>query len=467
MCDTCRAKSRQATAALRAYLEKIKNDPEALAHAERVEKYRKMVAAGKRLFETRDTMSVYVERKSCRVCGDTYLPTVINLGEQKLQGQFPEIDRPDPPAAPLVIVRCLECGLMQTKHTVDPNAQFQNYYYRSSVSQTMRDHLKSLITEAGEMLINSRGARVLDIGGNDGYTLECVPFPTGQRVLIDPSDVPVEYPGIQKIHGFWPDAFMLTIEFDLILSIACFYDADDPVHFAKAVRKTLSPKGLWVVEVADQYAVMQHNAFDYWCFEHVGLYSPYTMSRVAAAAGLKIIRCEPNLCNGGSMRYYLAHQNNDDYASHGKAAEWNEFTTRMLAHGKSLKDDGASFERFASQIKVAKENIVELVTKAVQEGKKVHLLGASTKLNTVLQYCGLDHRLIDAASDRDPRKAGRLVTPGTRIPIVSEEESRRRNPGLYLTVLGMFRKELIKRERDAGNKADICFLLPQPEIVKA
>ena len=47
--------------------------------------------------------------------------------------------------------------------------------------------------------------------------------------------------------------------------------------------------------------------------------------------------------------------------------------------------------------------------------------------NTILQWCGIDSRLVEGAAERNPDKYG-ARTMGTDIPIVSEDESRKRNP---------------------------------------
>ena len=97
-----------------------------------------------------------------------------------------------------------------------------------------------------------------------------------------------------------------------------------------------------------------------------------------------------------------------------------------------------------------------------EEGKTIHVYGASTKGNTILQYAGIDHTLIDAAADRNPDKWG-SETIGTRIPIISEEESRARKPDYYLALPWHFLDEFLEREQaflDAGGK----FIVPLPEV---
>lgn len=399
--------------------------------------------------------------EACRVCSNTFLTPLIDLGEPALCGQFIKPDDHDPMRSPIQVVRCLDCGVLQMKHSVsEAKVHFERYFYQSSVSATMRAHLKALVLEASDMLEEKVAPRVLGIASNDGYELDCIPFGTGQRVLIDPSDVPVAYPGIQKITGFFPQDFLLTQEFDLILSIACYYSVDNPVGFAKSVKKILSDKGLWVCEVANQEDVIKNNALDFFCNEHVFLPSPLTMDRIAKMCDLRIIRVEPSKSNGGSMRYYLTHTRTNHYR---ERTEWTNCVSEQWSRATALNENADLFSIFASQVSLARSNLRDVVSRELESGGKVHLLGASTKSGLLLQYANLDHRHIGAASDRDPRKVG-LVMPGTRIRIVEESESRAMKPTLYLSILP-FKDELIAREREAGNHTPICFCLPQPEIV--
>lgn len=409
------------------------------------------------------TMRPMITHQNCRLCNLAYMKPIFDLGKQPLQGQFPFPDDPDPPSFPVEVCFCPQCGLVQSRHSVDPVSQFTNYYYRSSVSDTMRSHLAGLGQQVHEMIGSPKKTNILDIGGNDGFTLDAWPIREGKRIVVDPCDVPLAYDGINKVQGFFPQDFMLTSKFDVILTVACFYDVDRPVEFAKAVKNVLAPNGVWVVEVADLRSVMNANSYDYFVHEHVTLFSPFTMTRVAQDAELRIVRMERNGSNGGSIRFFLTHRTSPAFRDHPDEGKWNQQIGLEWSDGERMVKEQDIYTRWKSRINTSKNNLIEVVHEYGRKGK-IHLLGASTKLNVVLHVCRLDMKTIEAGSDRDPRKIGR-VTPGTRIPIISEEESRKRMPALYLTSLNMFRKELIARERSVGNHTPICFVLPQPDVV--
>ena len=75
-------------------------------------------------------------RKTCRVCDGALVP-ILSLGEQFVSN-FLLPDEPEGTKAPLELVLCRRCSLVQLKHTVPPFALYQNYWYRSGTNRTMR-----------------------------------------------------------------------------------------------------------------------------------------------------------------------------------------------------------------------------------------------------------------------------------------------------------------------------------------
>lgn len=391
---------------------------------------------------------VYDLATHCRVCRGP-LVEVLNLGEQCLGGHFPLPHEDDPPRAPLVLCRCAgDCGLVQLGHFVDPEALFRDYFYQSGVTTTMWKHLNEIAWES-QRLLGERPERILDIGCNDGTLLNF--FPRHSDLWgIDPAIAPSKKFRKICIRGFFPEDFPVVARFDLIFSVACFYDANDPVRFAKSVAALLAPAGLWCLEVANWWDALATGNYDGICHEHVCYYSPQTIRDVVARAGLRVHYASYNFCNGGSQRLYLCRKD-------AAFPAWNEIVEAEASEAT---------QKFVQRVQDHREMTNLILKTHWLDGKKIHLLGASTKANTVLQYCDLDAKVIAAASDRDPRKHGR-VTPGTRIPIVSEEESRSMRPDVYVTVLGHFREELLRREEEfLRGGGSIVFLLPCLEEVR-
>ena len=129
-------------------------------------------------------------------------------------------------------------------------------------------------------------------------------------------------------------------------------------------------------------------------------------------------------------------------------------------------DTDKPYKNFQDRINVHRQKLVQLLTDLKKKGAKIHIYGASTKGNTILQWCGIDNRLIEFAAERNPDKVG-ARTLGTDIPIISEDESRKMRPNYYLVLPWHFEKEFLKREAkllDAG--VGMIFPLPEIRVVK-
>jgi hypothetical protein len=413
-----------------------------------------------------------ITRTTCRICGCPHLAPVLSLGDQRIAGAFadPSGSQPVQRAIPLELVRCdmtqdqEACGLIQTRHTVPGSILYSSYWYRSGVNRTMTENLHGIAGAVESIVPLEPGDLVVDIGCNDGTLFDGYAAQGLRYLGFDPSDVgkyAVEK-GYTVIRDFYSAEGLRRRRPDqkakAITSIAMFYDLEHPAAFVDDVALALAEGGIWVIELHYLPAMLAANAFDAIVHEHLEYYSLAVIERLVGEGGFEVVAAELNDINGGSIRLFIGHQ-----GDHRQTAEQAEQLRRLRVSEFELAlDSPAPYEEFRQRVEKVRDDLLATCRKLHDDGKTIHVYGASTKGNTILQYAGIDHTLIDAAADRNPDKWG-SETIGTRIPIISEEESRARKPDYYLALPWHFLDEFLEREQaflDGGG----TFIVPLPEV---
>jgi len=409
--------------------------------------------------------------QGCRICGSADLDDVLDLGTQAFTGLFPRRATDPVPYGPLQLVKCSEaaggCGLVQLRHSFDGDLMYGDTYgYRSGLNASMVRHLAHRVAEARRHVDLAPGDVVLDIGANDATTLRCY-GDNGYRLIgIDPSAA--------KFRGFYPswiegvpeffsaDTFRRvagTARARIVTSIAMFYDLQDPTQFMREVREILAPDGIWVFEQSYLPLMIERNAYDTVCHEHVSYYALRQIDWMARRTGLKLIAVELNDVNGGSFCVTVSRDDAPFAADDRGVQALLEQERRQGFGGMPV------YERFRDHVHRHRDELSALIRRTTAAGRTVCGYGASTKGNVVLQWCGLTSADIPVIAEVNDDKFG-CVTPHTRIPIASERDVRERNPDCLLVLPWHFRDSIIAREQAyLENGGTLLFPLPRIEAV--
>ncbi|MEM8988301.1 MAG: methyltransferase domain-containing protein [Pseudomonadota bacterium] len=411
---------------------------------------------------------------ACRACGSRHLQDAVDLGAQYDQGAFTA--RGAASAAelyPTELVRCdaaadpEACGLLQRAYATPDGPNFSSYWSRSGVNKTMRDHLRGLVGDA-IVMTGLDAPSVLDIGCNDGTLLSYYPK-SATRFGVDPSDVASAIGSWANVVSdvFPSEAACKAIggrTFDIVTTVAMFDSVEDPAAFARAIRKVLGVKGVWVLETSYLPLMLARNAYDGIRRERVGHYSLAVLEHVMSDAGLKIVRGELNEAKGGSIRLYITHAEQGGY----DRDQWLDALADIWDREAELNlNGGAPYRAFQMRLEGLRDELARVVSDIHERGETIHLYGASTGGNTLLQWCGLSSGVIRYAADRNPIKVGTRL-PGGEIEVISETASRGMRPDYYLVLPWTFRREILEREREAiFNGAQMIFPLPHLRFVTA
>lgn len=394
-------------------------------------------------------MQIATKILKCRICGKSELDQLLDLGEQKIANGFHDRSE-EQIGAPLNLIRCTSCGLVQLEHSVDTNLMYKKYWYRSGINQTMRDHLKSAAEKIMSFGILNDGDIVIDIGCNDGTLLNFYPDNI-VKIGVDPSNIhPTNCIHINDYFTYDNvKAAMNGKKAKVISSIAMFYDLNDPKAFVRDVRNSLADDGLWILEMSYLPRMIENAAYDSICHEHVTYYSMTTFMSALEGTDFKVVDASVNNINGGSIRIACMINKSTPFVD-----KYIEDERKAGYSGPEIYKD------FVRRVSKSKNDLISFLR--AEKGKKIYGYGASTKGQIILQYCNLDASSMIAIAERNPSKYG-LYTPGTDVRICTEQEMRDSNPDYLLIFPWYFFDEFKDREsklHDAGCK----FVLPLPNF---
>ena len=389
--------------------------------------------------------------KKCRLCHNKKLTKIHNFGNFYVS-TFVNSKSSNTIKAPLSLVYCKKCELLQLEHSAPQEIMYKQYYwYKSGINQTMIKSLRDLSEEIKKIVKLSTKDIVLDIGANDGTLLKnfkknisigCEPAKNLKKDL----KLNCKY----QINDFWSinNYLKLSKKYNLkkakvITAIGMFYDLEDPNKFINDAAMCLDDDGIFVAQLMCLQDMLKTNDMGNICHEHLEYYSYKSLKYLFESNGLKIYKISKNNVNGGSYRIYCKK---------------NIKKSVIIKEKAGIKE----IKQFVKRVEYNKLKTLKFINKEIKKNKKIFVYGASTKGNTILQYYNLNSNQINFAADRNPIKWGKY-TVGSNIEIISEKSARKLNPDYFFILPWGFVKEFINREKKWLNRGG-TFLVPFPNF---
>jgi len=404
--------------------------------------------------------------KYCRSCKSKSIKKVFNLGKQALTGVFPQNKKEKIDRGNLSMVYCKNCSLLQLGESFNPKKMYgKNYGYMSSQNQSMIDHLKNKLIKLKRLTNLKKGDTVIDIGSNDGTFLNF--FDKKLNLIgVDPS--------AKRLHKYYRKDINLITDFfsfnslknylkskkaKIITTISMFYDLEDPIQFASDIHKSLDENGIWHLEQSYMPSMIKNVSYDTICHEHLEYYSLKSIKFIFDKVGFVITDLDFNDINGGSFAITVKKRNKKN-KKHFHLTSW------LLKKEKKNKfNDIQTFYKFYKDVLKHKSDLKRLLVDLKKNNKKVFGYGASTKGNVILQFCGINKKLLPFIADVSSFKYNKY-TPGTKIKIISEKKSNSMKPDYYLVLPWHFKDFIIKKEyKYLKNGGKFIFPLPEINIV--
>ena len=312
-----------------------------------------------------------------------------------------------------------ETNLVTHMDYVKPELMFNDTYaYRGSMSRTMTIHFSQFSSYVKQFL--PKNPIVLEIGSNDGVFLRNWERET--TYAVEPCSnfaKETNNMGYRTYDEFWTiDLAERVLEelgyVDLVFAANCMCHIPDLDQTFSAVEKILSEDGFFIFEDPSLANMINLNSYDQIYDEHPHIFSVLALKHILERNGLTIVRVDNTDVHGGSNRIWVQKSK---VAKPDLSVETNITYEKILGLNRPC-----TFDRFSEKVEDSKSDLLLLVSRCVEHGKKVISYGATSKSTTVFNYCGLGPELIQYITDTTPEKQNKF-SPGVHIPIVSPDDN--------------------------------------------
>jgi len=407
-------------------------------------------------------MSVSRRSSSCRYCGSSQLAIFLSLGDQPPANNFLRSDQiASERRYPLDVAVCRECALVQLLDVVPPEQLFGDYAYLSSTSKALAVHYAALAQGLTERFEVRSGDVVVDIGCNDGVLLQGYIRPGVVRVGVEPSTAGelAEWAGLSVVRAFFgPEAVEAvrrsSLQAKIVTATNVFAHVDEVGAFTDGLPRLLREDGVFVIEAPYLIDLIDQTLFDTIYHEHLCYLSLTPLAPFLARHGLQVFDVERvNFgASGPALRVY-AQRAGGPHPVDARVARLLDDEERW---GVRQFD---RYQDYAARVEAVKREMLALIRRLRARGRRLCGYGAPAKGNTLLNYLGITPEEVECIAETNPRKQ-HLLTPGTHIPVVSEEEFMARMPEYALLLSWNYLDHFLKKSeyiRRGGR-----FLVPLP-----
>ncbi len=353
------------------------------------------------------------------------------------------------------------CGLLQSAVAGPCDTTIPSGRHSSN-----RDHLRAVATEALE-LISGRDCAVLDIGCNDGSLLAFYPRWV-ERFGVDPTDhvegigewawsAKAAFPSPELDQAFGEK------KFDIISAVSLLEHIDDPRALITAVKERLADDGVFALETLYSPMVLTRNCVEALQSGVSAVYSLSVLEWIVREAGLKIFKGALTGKEGGSIRLFITHAENDEF----DFDPWYDRLARLWDEENALAMRAIQpYQSYEQRIDGVRAAVITMLEEVAARGETVHILGADPQAEALLNWIGPAAKVVTAAVDTASARDNRMFA-GKGPRIISETDCRTAEPD-FMIAPARYKREMLERWREPillG--ARMIFVTPAPHVINA
>lgn len=406
----------------------------------------------------------YHKNDSCRICNSSRLHSYLDLGSQPPSNAFIDPSEVDGEQYfPLIVYLCEDCGLSQLIDVVHGKDVFDDYAYLSSSSRALVAHYGSMVADMLARLSPPPGSLIVDVGANDGITLDR--YPTGYRLLgVEPSSA--GHVATEKGHNILPRFFNRQVAREiaaqygpaaLMTATNVCAHVDDIQDFMGGFAELLADDGVLVLEFPYLVDMIESGYFDTIYHEHLCYHALTPLTALFDRVGLRALSVQrvDIGASGPALRLYVG-------PASGSRPVDGSILDMLAAESEWGIRDIARYRDFSGKVSGIIKDLREMLAQARAGGLRVAAYSAPAKGNTLLNAAGFGPTDIACVAENNVAKVGKL-TPGSHIPIVSDAEFLEQKFDLALLLSWNYADFFLKNSEfcKAGGK----FLIPLPSPI--
>ncbi|MBI6630263.1 NAD-dependent epimerase/dehydratase family protein [Pontibaca salina] len=400
---------------------------------------------------------------TCISCHHAGLQPILDLGQMPRSDGLLDETRLGmrEPVLPLRLGYCPDCSLVQLLETHPPEDMFgADYLYFSSFSDDLIKHSK----ENAADLIRARdlGSNdlVVEIASNDGYMLQNFKAKGIATLGIDPASQPAkaaQEKGIETIIDFFGTRVAQRLKdqgrrANVIIANNVVAHVADQNDLVAGMSLLLADDGVVVVEFPYVRDLIEQVEFDTIYHEHLCYFSLASAKRLFERHGLYLNDVMRLPIHGGSIRLFLEKNPSPTQAVTDLLHEEAQLGLNSFDH----------YADFGARVRDFRRKAREFIGQLKSEGHRIAAYGAAAKGTIMLNYLGLNARVIEYVVDRNIHKRGKYM-PGVRLKIDDPAKLMADRPDYVVILPWNFRDEIIRQQQDflaTGGK----FIVPTPEL---
>ena len=402
----------------------------------------------------------------CRHCREELKDVFIDLGHTPPSNAYINIDKKNEKEIyiPLKVLVCRKCWLVQTDDCIKADELFtEEYAYLSSASSSWVEHCKQYSLDVIQKFKLNNKSLVTEVACNDGCLLKNFKEAGIPCLGIEPTNNAAERArklNLNIVNQFCTQKTALEIitantTSDLVIANNVYAHVPDINDFTLALKILLKPEGVLNIEFPHLLNLIKYKQFDTIYHEHYSYLSLSAVNNIFNACDLRIWKVEKIKTHGGSLRVYACHK---------KSNRLGDDSLRKIIKEEELFGikEINTYSEFQDKANSIKNELLLLLIKLKNSGKKVVAYGAAAKGNTLLNYAGIKSDLISCVFDSAESKQY-MYLPGSHIPILPPTELSRHNPDYILILPWNISNEIIY-EVVAEIGVNVKFITAIPDV---